>query len=84
MLFQRPIHVGDTVDVGSLQGKVRRIGIRASVLHTGQGADIIVPNSQLVTQRVTNWTLSDKLWRVDLSVGVSYGVIAAEIGVERF
>ena len=73
LLFERPIHVGDTVEVGSLQGIVRRIGIRASVLHTGQGADIIVPNSQLVTEKVTNWTLSDRLRRVDLSIGVNYG-----------
>jgi potassium-dependent mechanosensitive channel len=73
LLFERPIHVGDTIEVGSLHGIVRRIGIRASVLHTGQGADIIVPNSQLVTEKVTNWTLSDKLRRVDLPVGVNYG-----------
>ena len=73
LLFERPIHVGDTVEVGTLQGVVRRIGIRASVLHTLQGADIIVPNSQMVTDKVTNWTLSDKLRRVDLPVGVNYG-----------
>jgi small-conductance mechanosensitive channel len=73
LLFERPIHVGDTVDVGNLQGTVRRIGIRASVIHTGAGADIIVPNSQLVTDRVTNWTLSDRLRRVDLPIGVNYG-----------
>ena len=73
LLFERPIHVGDTVEVGNLQGTVRRIGIRASVIHTGAGADIIVPNSQLVTDRVTNWTLSDRLRRVDLPVGVNYG-----------
>jgi small-conductance mechanosensitive channel len=59
--------------VGNLQGTVRRIGIRASVIHTGAGADIIVPNSQLVTDRVTNWTFSDRLQRVDLPVGVNYG-----------
>ena len=57
LLFERPIHVGDTVEVGTLQGIVRRIGIRASVLHTRQGADIIVPNSQLVTDKVTNCEL---------------------------
>ena len=74
LLFERPIHVGDTVDVGNnLQGTVRRIGIRASVIHTGAGADIIVPNSHLVTDRVTNWTLSDELRRVDLPIGVNYG-----------
>jgi small-conductance mechanosensitive channel len=73
LLFERPVHVGDTVEVGNLQGTVRRIGIRASVIHTGAGADIIVPNSQLVTDRVTNWTLSDRMRRVDLPIGVNYG-----------
>jgi small-conductance mechanosensitive channel len=73
LLFERPIHVGDTVEVGNLQGTVRRIGIRASVIHTGAGADIIIPNSQLVTDKVTNWTLSNRLRRVDLPVGVNYG-----------
>ena len=73
LLFERPIHLGDTVEVGNISGTVRRIGIRASVIHTGAGADIIVPNSQLVTDKVTNWTLSDKLRRIDLPIGVIYG-----------
>jgi len=73
LLFERPIHVDDTVEVGNLQGTVRRIGIRASVIHTGAGADIIVPNSQFITEKVTNWTLSDRLRRIDLPVGVNYG-----------
>lgn len=50
-----------------------RIGIRASTVRTWQGADIIVPNAQLVTERVTNWTLSDRTRRIDLPVGVDYG-----------
>jgi len=73
LLFERPVHVGDAVQIGDLQGWVRRIGIRASVVRTLQGAEIIVPNSQLISERVTNWTLSDQLRRVDLPVGVSYG-----------
>jgi len=73
LLFERPVHVGDTVEVGNLQGTVRRIGIRASVIHTRAGADIIMPNSQLITEKVTNWTLSDKLRRIDLPVGLNYG-----------
>ena len=73
LLFERPIHVGDTVQVGNLQGRVRRIGIRASVVRTPQGAEIIVPNAQLITKEVTNWTLSDQLRRLDLQVGVNYG-----------
>ena len=73
LLFERPIHVGDTVKVGNLQGRVRRIGIRASIVRTPQGAEIIVPNAQLITKEVTNWTLSDRLRRLELQVGVNYG-----------
>lgn len=73
LLFERPIHVGDTIEVGDLQGEVRRIGIRASTVRTGQGADIIVPNAQFISANVTNWTLRDQLRRIDLPVGVNYG-----------
>jgi small-conductance mechanosensitive channel len=74
LLFERPIHVGDTIQVGDLLAEIRRIGIRASTVRTKQGADIIVPNAQLITERVTNWTLSDRLRRIDLSVGLNYGI----------
>jgi potassium efflux system protein len=73
LLFERPIHVGDTVQVGDVLGEVRRIGIRSSIVHTWQGSDIIVPNAELISERVTNWTLSDQLRRIDLPVGVNYG-----------
>jgi small-conductance mechanosensitive channel len=75
LLFERPLHVGDAVELGAVQGVVRRIGIRASVVHTWQGADVIVPNSQLVTEQVTNWMLTDQLRRIDLPVGVNYGAV---------
>jgi small-conductance mechanosensitive channel len=79
LLFERPIHVGDTVQVGNLAGRVHRIGIRASVVRTAQGAEIIVPNAQLITEQVTNWTLSDQLRRIDLPVGVSYGTAPKKV-----
>ena len=79
LLFERPIHVGDTVQVGSLQGRVRRIGIRASIVRTMQGAEIIVPNAQLITEQVTNWTLTDQLRRLDLPVGVNYGAAPKKV-----
>ncbi len=79
LLFERPIHVGDTIEVGDLQGEVRRIGIRASTVRTGQGADIIVPNSQFISANVTNWTLSDQLRRIDLTVGVNYGAAPQQV-----
>ena len=79
LLFERPIHVGDMIEVGDLLGEVRRIGIRASTVRTRQGSDMIVPNTQLVTDKVTNWTLSDKLRRISLPVGVNYGAAPEEV-----
>ena len=79
LLFERPVHVGDAVQMGNLQGRIRRIGIRASVVRTVQGAEIIVPNAQLISEQVTNWTLSDQLRRIDLPVGLSYGVAPKKV-----
>jgi len=73
LLFERPIHVGDTIEVGGITGGVRRIGIRSSVVRTFQGAEVLVPNAQLITERVTNWTLSDRQRLIQVPVGVSYG-----------
>jgi small-conductance mechanosensitive channel len=73
LLFERPIQVGDTVDLEKLGGEVQRIGIRSSTVRTGEGAEVIVPNATLIAQPVTNWTLSDRMRRVDVSVRVAYG-----------
>jgi small-conductance mechanosensitive channel len=73
LLFERPIHIGDTVDVGGLVGTVRRIGARASTIVTLQGAEVIVPNSNLISNQVINWTLSSPWRRVDVPVGVAFG-----------
>lgn len=73
LLFERPIHVGDTVDVGGLVGIVRRIGARSSTVVTFQGAEVIVPNSNLLSNQVINWTLSSPWRRVDVPVRIAYG-----------
>lgn len=73
LLFERPIQVGDTVQLGEMLGTVTRIGIRSSAVRTPQGAEIIVPNASFISDTVTNWTLSDRLRRIDVSVGVAYG-----------
>ncbi len=72
LLFERPIQVNDIVEIGELAGTVRRIGIRASTVETWQGAETVVPNSQLVSERLTNWTLSNRRRRIDLPVSVGY------------
>jgi small-conductance mechanosensitive channel len=71
LLYERPIQVGDTVEVGSLVGEVKRIGIRSSSVRTWQGAEVIVPNGNLISEQVVNWTLSDRNRRIDLPVVVS-------------
>jgi potassium-dependent mechanosensitive channel len=73
LLFERPIRVDDTVEVGGLVGTVRRIGARSSTIQTFQGAEVIVPNSNLIANQVINWTLSSPWRRVDVPVGVAYG-----------
>ena len=72
LVFERPVQVGDTVDVGGVLGEIKRIGIRSSTIRTLQGSEVIVPNAHFVSNEVTNWTLSDAMRRVDILVGVSY------------
>jgi small-conductance mechanosensitive channel len=73
LLFERPIKTGDTIELGTLLGEVRQIGIRASTVRTWQGADVIVPNANLISDQVINWTLSDRNRRIEIDVGVAYG-----------
>jgi potassium-dependent mechanosensitive channel len=73
LLFERPIHLNDTVEVGGLVGTVRRIGARSSTILTFQGAEVIVPNSNLLSNQVVNWTLSSQWRRVDVPIRVAYG-----------
>ncbi len=73
LLFERPIQIGDTIEIENLVGSVKQIGIRASVVRTFAGAEVIVPNGDLISGRVINWTLSDRLRRIEIYVGVAYG-----------
>jgi len=68
LLFERPVQVGDSVQLGDLGGVVERIGIRSSTVRTPEGAEVIVPNSRMIEDKVTNWTLTDRKRRVDLDV----------------
>jgi small-conductance mechanosensitive channel len=73
LLFERPLRVGDRVQLDDLLGEITHIGIRASRVRTFDGADVIVPNGDLISTRVVNWTLSDRKRRVTIPVGVAYG-----------
>ncbi len=79
LLVQRPIKVGDWVMVGEHQGIIKRIGVRATELETFQRASVIIPNSELVSGRVTNWTHDNRYGRVELAVGVGYDSDPAQV-----
>jgi small-conductance mechanosensitive channel len=92
LIFEQPVKVGDKVEITSLSltGEVQRIGIRASVVRTFDGAEVIVPNGNLISSEVVNWTLSDQRRRVRIDVGVAYGTdphrvmeILAAVAVEH-
>lgn len=73
LLFERSVEVGDWVELDGLVGKVRRIGPRTSVVQTRDNRSVIVPNSKLVINNVTNWSHGDDLARFSVAVGVAYG-----------
>jgi potassium-dependent mechanosensitive channel len=73
LLFERPIRTGDFVSVGDTEGFVRNISIRATEIETMDNQNVLVPNSELISGRVTNWVLRDSAGRLQIQVGVAYG-----------
>lgn len=68
LLVERPVTAGDVVQIGDVQGEILVIGVRATTVRTPQGAEVIVPNADLVTKVVSNWTLSDGRRRLEIEV----------------
>ncbi len=73
LLFERPIRPGDFITVGATSGFVRKVSIRSTEMETLDRMSVIVPNSDLLTTHVNNWTLRDPFGRINVSVGVAYG-----------
>ncbi len=72
LLFERPVKVGDVIKLGDFIGTLTRIGLRASVVRTWDGSDVIVPNGDMISNRVVNWTLGRQhSRRVDIRLGVA-------------
>ena len=73
LLAERPVRVGDLVDIDGVNGTVENIGARSTRVRSGSNLEILVPNSTFLENRVTNWTLSNTQIRISVAVGVAYG-----------
>jgi len=79
LLVERPLKIGDLVQIGDILGTVTNISIRSSTIRTGDGIETLVPNSALVENNVTNWTYSSSQVRRSIKVGVAYGSDTREV-----
>ena len=73
LAFEKPINVGDVVEFGGQSGTMKSIGFRSSIITTWDGADVIIPNGNLLSDPVINWTRGNSNRRVEILTGVAYG-----------
>ena len=73
LMWERPIKIGDFLEMGDVKGTVESINTRSTLIRRVDGVHLIVPNSYLLENTVTNWTLVDRLMRTSVAVGVAYG-----------
>ena len=73
LLFERPIKVGDNIELDGQRVEIKKIGLRATLVQTFDRSEIVVPNSELTSNKVTNWTLSDRCARIKIPLRVAYG-----------
>ena len=73
LLVERPLRIGDLVEIDNVRGRVTSIGIRFSTIHGSDGIDTLIPNSELVEKKLTNWTYGNPAARREIRVGVAYG-----------
>lgn len=70
--FEKPVNVGDMVEISGKGGVMKSIGFRSSIMTTWDGAEVIIPNGDLLNEHLVNWTLNDSTRRIDLIIGVAY------------
>ncbi|HXB44246.1 MAG TPA: mechanosensitive ion channel domain-containing protein, partial [Puia sp.] len=82
LIFDRPLRIGDTVDIGDKRGRVKEIGIRTSTLLTDDGAEVIIPNGDVLSHNIINWTLSNNHVREALSFNIDKPANLEDIGID--
>jgi len=73
LLFERPIQVGDAIEINGIWGEVRKINVRSTLVQTYDNASLIIPNAEFISSQVTNWSFKDMRLRRTVAVGVAYG-----------
>lgn len=71
--FEKPVNVGDIIELNGSMGTVKSIGFRSSIVTLVNGASVVIPNGDLLNERLTNWTMSRNRKRISIQVGVAYG-----------
>lgn len=79
LLIERPIRLGDFVEIDGVRGRVTSIGIRFSTIHSSDGIDTLIPNSELVEKKLTNWTFSNPDIRREIRFSVAYGTDPVQV-----
>ena len=83
LIFDRPLRIGDTVDIGDKRGRVKEISIRTSTLLTEEGAEVIIPNGDILSHNIVNWTLSNNFVRAALSFTIDKPASLEDIRVNE-
>lgn len=71
LIFDRPLQIGDVVEIGDKSGRVREIGLRSSTLLTQNGAEVIIPNGDILSQQIVNWTLTNSQQRLEIDLVIT-------------
>lgn len=78
LAFEKPLQIGDLIEVDNRSGRMREIGIRSSKILTSDGAEVIIPNGDLISRHVINWTLSNNYRRMELTISTAHGTDVAK------
>jgi small-conductance mechanosensitive channel len=79
LIFDKPIQIGDVINISSDSGRVKSMGLRTTKINSANGAEIIIPNGNLLSQNITNWTYTDNFKLVEIAIEVSGEIMPEEI-----
>lgn len=79
LIFDKPIQIGDVIDISNESGRVKSMGLRTTKINAPNGAEIIIPNGNLLSQNITNWTYTDNFKLVEITIEVSGDVMPEDI-----